>query len=86
MKTHDKNISRRGFFKRAAVGGVAITGTAGLAKLTISALPNQNPQELYDNDVRRGNRVLAQRTYVEMTDQEKEEMVQELITRHKAQV
>jgi secreted PhoX family phosphatase len=68
--------SRRDFFKKAAVGAVAVTGTAELAKVTASSLTDDNAQTLYAKDIAAGDRVLAERDYVLMSDQEKKAMIQ----------
>ena len=68
--------SRRDFFKKAAVGAVAVTGTAELAKVTASSLADDDAQTLYEKDVAAGDRVLAERDYVLMSDQEKKAMIQ----------
>jgi len=68
--------SRRDFFRKAAVGAVAVTGTAELAKVTASSLADDNAQTLYEKDIVAGDRVLAEREYVVMSDQEKDEMLQ----------
>jgi len=68
--------SRRDFFRKAAVGAVAVTGTAELAKVTASSLADEDARTLYEKDIAAGDRVLVEREYVLMSDQEKDEMVQ----------
>ncbi len=74
--------ARRGFFKKAAVGAVSITGTAGLAKVVVDSAsqPNQQGQyNQYKRDGLAGERELTSREYVLMSDQEKADMVQALV-------
>ena len=78
-----QQTSRRNFFRKAAVGAVAVTGTAELAKVTASSLANDDAQALYEKDIATGNRVLAEREYVVMSDQEKEEMVQGFVDNYR---
>jgi len=68
--------SRRDFFRKAAVGAVAVTGTAELAKVTASSLADEDARTLYEKDIAAGDRVLVEREYVLMSDREKDEMVQ----------
>ncbi len=76
-------LPRRRFFAKAAIGGAALGATGGLAKVAVSSLPSEDVQELYLREARAGDETLSQREYVEMTDQEKEQMVQDLIMQHK---
>jgi hypothetical protein len=71
-----EKVSRRDFFKKTAVGTVALTGTAELARVTASSIPDDTAQQLYGKDILAGARVLKEREYVVMSDQEKEEMIQ----------
>jgi hypothetical protein len=68
--------TRRGFFTKAAVGAVSITGTVGLAKVVVDSVPIPDLQVLYTKDGTAGEQELLQREYVLMSDQEKEDMVQ----------
>lgn len=71
--------ARRGFFKKAAVGAVSITGTAGLAKVVVDSVPPPDLRDLYAKDGLAGVKELKQREYVLMSDQEKEDMVQSFV-------
>jgi len=71
--------SRRGFFKRAAVGAASITGTAGLAKVVVDSVPQPDLQDRYRTDSLTGEQELMQREYVLMSDQEKADMVQTFV-------
>ncbi len=81
--TDEAVLPRRGFFAKAAIGGVALGATGGLAKVTISSVPSEDLQELYFKEAQAGDKVLSEREYVEMTGREKEEMVEDLIMHHK---
>ncbi|MES9844630.1 MAG: hypothetical protein ABW162_07200 [Candidatus Sedimenticola sp. PURPLELP] len=70
---------RRKFFKRAAVGAVSVTATAGLAKAVTESVPRPSMRERYVKDSLTGEEELMRREYVAMTEQEKLEMVQEFI-------
>lgn len=71
--------ARRGFFKRAAVGAVSITGTAGLAKVVVDSVPQPDLQEVYIKEGLAGEQELLKREYVLMSDQEKADMVQTFV-------
>ena len=73
---------RRGFFAKAAVGAVAVTGTAGLAKVVVDTVPVPDLQDLYRKDHLAGEQELKQREYVLMTDREKKDMVQSMVDRY----
>ncbi len=70
-ESNEKEISRRSFFKKAAVGAVALAGTSELADLVASSVSETSPSELYAKDILPGDRVLAEREYVLMSDREK---------------
>lgn len=71
--------SRRGFFTKAAVGAVSISGTAGLAKVVVDGMARPDLSDKYRKDSIAGEQELSEREYVLMTDQEKKEMVQQFI-------
>lgn len=71
--------ARRGFFKKAALGAVALSGTAGLAKVVVESVAERDPRELYEREHRAGEQELKEREYVLMSDQEKDEMVRTLV-------
>lgn len=72
----DVCTARRGFFKRAAIGAVSVTGTAGLAKVVVDSAPQPDMQEKYIKSGLAGEQELMEREYVLMSDQEKRDMVQ----------
>ncbi len=80
--SNDANVTRRSFFKRAAIGAVAITGTAGAAKAVIDSVPKSNLQERYTKDGLTGEEDLKSREYVLMSEQEKKEMLDSFIKGH----
>ena len=78
-----KVVSRRAFFKRAAVGAVALTGTAEIAKHVASTIPDHTPQMRYEKDIQAGDSAMSEWEYVVMSDQEKQEMVQTFLDNYK---
>jgi len=79
------SAARRVFFKRAAVGAVSITGTAGLSKVVVDSVPQPDLQERYRKDGLAGEQELMQREYVLMSDQEKADMVQTFVDNYSDQ-
>ncbi len=74
--------ARRSFFKKAAVGAVSITTTAGLANTVVDSLPQPSLRDHYMKDSRAGEDELREHEYVVMSEQEKADMVQVLINHH----
>lgn len=81
----EARATRRGFFKKAALGAVSVTGTAGLAKVVVDSVQQPDLQDLYAKDGLAGEQVLKRREYVLMSDQEKEEMVQSFVDSYRDQ-
>lgn len=79
VKDGGVRAARRGFFKKAAVGAVSITGTAGLAKVVVDSVQQPDLQDLYARDSLAGEQELKQREYVLMSDREKQDMVQSFV-------
>lgn len=77
--TRDAVAARRGFFKKAALGAVSLSGTAGLAKVVVDSTPEPDLQALYEKDRLAGEQELAGREYVLMSEKEKEDMVQTFV-------
>ncbi len=77
--------SRRGFFRKAAMGAASVSGVAGLAKVVVDSAPHPKQEELYTKDAHAGERELAEREYVLMSDQEKREMVQTFVDNYQDQ-
>jgi hypothetical protein len=88
---HDKNstqcdeitrAARRQFFSRATLGAASITGTAGLTKMAIDAVPQPDLHQRYAKDATNGEQELIEREYVLMSKQEVENMVQTFTRNH----
>ncbi|MCG7988028.1 MAG: hypothetical protein JAZ20_07340 [Candidatus Thiodiazotropha weberae] len=80
LKSSDEpNPVRRRLFRQAAIGAVGVTGTAGLAKSVVDAVPEPDLKQKYHRDATQGETELSQREYVVMTNQEKEAMLQSFI-------
>ena len=77
--------SRRGFFRKAAMGAASVSGAAGLAKVVVDSVPHPDQKELYTKDSHAGEQELAEREYVVMSDQEKREMVQSFVDNYQDQ-
>ena len=77
--------SRRGFFRKAALGAASVSGAAGLAKVVVDSVPHPDQKELYTKDARAGEQELTEREYVLMSDQEKSEMVQTFVDNYQDQ-
>jgi hypothetical protein len=75
--------SRRQFVKKALVSSVALTSTGVLANKVASLVPDNSSQKAYLNDVLPGDRVMMNREYVMMTDEEKKKMIGMLIKNYK---
>ncbi len=71
--------ARRGFFAKAAVGAVSLSGTAGLAKVVVESVPERDLSDRYRKDHVAGEQELAEREYVLMSTSEKEDMLQQLV-------
>lgn len=85
VQSDEVSAARRGFFKRAAVGAVSITGTAGMAKVVVDSVPQPDKREKYMQDGLAGEQELKNREYVLMSDREKSDMVQSFIDNHSNQ-
>lgn len=85
QQSDDVCTARRGFFKRAALGAVSVTGTAGLAKVVVDSTPQPDIQEKYIKSGLAGEQELIEREYVLMSDREKQEMVQRFVDNHSGQ-
>lgn len=78
------NVSRRAFFKKAAVTTVAVAATAGLAKKAADHLiPEGDHQKAYSNDVLPGDAVMSKWEYVAMDKKEKEALVKTLVENYR---
>jgi len=77
-KMAKKHSSRRGFLKKALIATVAVAATGKVAKKTASLITESDHQKEYLGDVIPGDREMARREYVLMSDAEKRELVQRL--------
>lgn len=80
------STSRRDFFKKAALGSIAVASTTSVAKMVASLAMESDPQKAYLRDVLPGDRVMSKREYAEMTEDEKKERIQMFIINYKKQV
>ncbi len=78
-----KVAARRGFFFYMAVGGASVASVIGLGKFADTVIPENIAQEAYRKDVLVGDRVLAEKEYVLMTEQEKQELVRMFVDNYK---
>lgn len=78
-QSEDSVAARRGFFKKAALGAVSLSGIAGLAKVVVDSVPEPDLQALYDKDRLAGAQELAERDYVLMSKKEKDDVVQTFV-------
>ncbi len=78
-------VSRRGFFRKAALGAASVSGAAGLAKVVVDSVPHPDQKQLYTKDAHAGEQELAEREYVLMSDREKREMVQTFVDNYQDQ-
>ena len=72
----DNSPVRRNFLKKAALGGLAVASTAGIAKKVVDVTSKVDVRKAYLNDVLPGDKVWKKRKYVTMTEAEKNQMVQ----------
>ena len=75
--------SRRQFVKKALVSSVALTSTGVLANKVASLVPDNSSQKSYLNDVLPGDRVMMNREFVMMTDEEKKMMIGRFVKNYK---
>jgi len=73
------DATRRGFFKRAALGTASVGGTAGLAATVIDRMPKPDMKQQYLKDAHNGEKELMAREYVLMSEQEKKDMLKMMI-------
>jgi len=78
LSTQDSIVlsKRRGFLRKAAIGTVSVSGTAGMAKVVVDSTLRPDWQAAYLKDAHSGVQTLLEREYVVMSEQEKAEMLQ----------
>ena len=83
-KDEKVDVSKRMLFKRA-VAAVGVVATAGVAK-TLTTAPTDSDKSKnrarYESEARQQERVMLQKRYVVMTDDEKKQMVNEILKNH----
>jgi len=77
--------SRRRFIKGALVGGIAVATSGGLTRVVTGLTGTDAVNIPYPNDIQQ-ERLLKAREYVVMTEEEKEELIQQFINNYKTQV
>ena len=83
LKPKDEpQFKRRQFFKKVALGTASIGGTTALAKNVVDSVKQPNLKDLYGKDAQTGEYELSKREYQLMSEKEKTEVVQDLISRH----
>ncbi len=81
-----RNLSRRGFIKKAVIGGIAVTSVAGLTKMAVSLAEEDAQKKAHlaqINDEIRQERIMKDKKYVTMTKEEKKNMVQMFVDNYK---
>jgi len=79
---NDQSVSRRGFFKKIAIGGAVIGTSVGLFKAADAIAPDVDSQLAAKQSTAAGDLALAKEEYVLMSRQEKDEMVQMLVNNY----
>lgn len=80
-----KNPSRRGFIKKAVVGGIVVVSGAEIAKTAVSLASKDAANKANLNDGLRQDKIMAQKKYALMTKKEKEQMIKTLVDSYKGQ-
>ncbi len=79
----EKKDSRRGFLKKAAIGTVSVVGTAAVAKKVVDVATRQGTGGSDSYYLGSGDRALAGREYVEMSQAEKSSQIKMLTDDYK---
>ncbi|MDT8317420.1 MAG: twin-arginine translocation signal domain-containing protein [bacterium] len=79
----EKKDSRRSFLKKAAIGTVSVVGTAAVAKKVVDAAARQDAGGSDSHYLGSGDRSLAGREYVEMSQAEKSSQIRMLTDNYK---
>ena len=80
----NEDNSRRGFLKKAAAA-VGVVAAAGVTAKTLISAPSDSVSSesaKYVNDGHLQQKVMSQKQYVLMTDNEKEQMLNEILSNH----
>lgn len=78
-KSDGPSQTRRWFFKGVATAGVALASIGGIAAALRQGKTEMDYQAAYDQDVIPGDKILQNNGFEEISQQEKEEMVQMFI-------
>ncbi len=71
----ERRFHRRTFLKGMVAGGVALSTGGIIAEKIVSTVGAVNPQRAYLRDVMAGDRVLMEREYVLMSDEEQRRLI-----------
>ncbi len=78
-KTREPSKTRRLFFKGVATAGVAVASAGAFASSLRNGKTEMDYQAAYDQDVLPGDKILQKNGFEEISQQEKEEMLQMFI-------
>lgn len=79
----EKSDSRRSFLKKAAIGTVSVVGTAAVAKKVVDVAAKQSSGGSDSQYLGSGDKALAGREFVEMSQSEKSSQIKMLVDNYK---
>ena len=79
----EKSDSRRSFLKKAAIGTVSVVGTAAVAKKVVDVAARQGSGGSDSHYLGSGDKALAGREFVEMSQSEKSSQIKMLTDNYK---
>ena len=79
----EKSDSRRSFLKKAAIGTVSVVGTAAVAKKVVDVAAKQSSGGSDSQYLGSGDKALAGREFVEMSQSEKSSQIKMLTDNYK---
>lgn len=85
IKKEGVDFSRRAFVKKALLTGLTVVGTAAVTKKVVDAVPRQDVKAAYLSDEVQQDRVMKDKQYVLMTQEEKDHMVQMFVSDYSKQ-
>lgn len=85
LKKNCKDISRRIFVKKAVIAGIAVTSAAGLTKAVSSVVSQNSLGKNSSQDDIQQDKIMFNKKYVLMSEEEKKQTVQILIRSYKEQ-
>lgn len=83
VKKEGIDYSRRAFMKKALLTGIAVATTAAITKKVVEAVPKHDLRDAYLNDDLQQDKVMKDKKYVLMTTEEKEQLVQTLVSEYR---